>query len=168
MDLRHGSQRVLQIVTDGMKLDPVNPTMLDSRDSILAADCAGFAGADELDIWEGFRIRGMGFRATKAGLKVVENFDGPNLRLGTVTATELVGSSNGNGAIDPGETATISIPLTNILCANDATTATVMLTGGGCANYGTIVAGAPKHGPLNSRYRSPRPAARRPADNRRQ
>ena len=46
-----GNQRSLQIVTDGMKLDPINPNMLQGRDSILAADCAGFAGADELQIW---------------------------------------------------------------------------------------------------------------------
>ena len=125
-----------------MKLDPINPTMLDARDSILAANCAGFAGANELDIWDGFRIRGMGFRASTAGIHVVQNFDGPNLRLGTVTATEVVGSSNGNGSIDPGETASISIPLTNILCATDATTATATLTpGGGSANYGTVSPG---------------------------
>ena len=138
-----GSQKTLQIVTDGMKLDPINPTMLDARDSILAANCAGYAGADELDIWEGFRIRGMGFRASTAGIHVTENFDGPNLRLGTVTATEVVGSSNGNGSIDPGETASISIPLTNILCATEATSATATLTpGGGVGNYGTVAPGA--------------------------
>ncbi|HEU0176820.1 MAG TPA: M36 family metallopeptidase, partial [Blastocatellia bacterium] len=58
-----GNQRALQIVTDGMKLDPVNPNMLQARDSILTADCAGFSGSDELDIWAGFAARGMGFSA---------------------------------------------------------------------------------------------------------
>ena len=52
-----GSQRTLQLVTDGMKLDPVNPTFLTGA-TILAADCAAFGGQDELDIWAGFAARG--------------------------------------------------------------------------------------------------------------
>lgn len=140
-----GSQRVLQLVTDGMKLDPVNPSQLDGRNSILAADCAGFAGADELDIWEGFRIRGMGFRATLSGRSVTENFDDPNLTLGTVTALERSGNGNGNGngTIDPGENVTLSIPLTNTLCANSASSVTATLAPGGSntASYGTVAPG---------------------------
>src|SRR5262245_49862626 len=38
-----GNQRALQIVTDGMKLDPANPTLIQGRDAIIAADIAGFA-----------------------------------------------------------------------------------------------------------------------------
>jgi len=96
-----GNPKAIQIVTDGMKLDPVNPTMIDARNSIMAANCAGFAGANELDVWEGFRIHGMGFRAGYAigadGLMHVnENFDGPNLTLGTVVATEVGGNSTVN------------------------------------------------------------------------
>ena len=33
----NGNQRILQFVTDGMKLDPINPTLLQGRDSIIAA-----------------------------------------------------------------------------------------------------------------------------------
>ena len=40
-----GNQRTLQMVTDGMKLDPVNPTMLDGRNSILRRDAHAFGGA---------------------------------------------------------------------------------------------------------------------------
>ncbi|HST52838.1 MAG TPA: M36 family metallopeptidase [Pyrinomonadaceae bacterium] len=140
-----GNPKAIQIVTDGMKLDPVNPTMIDSRNSILAANCSGFAGANELDIWKGFSIRGMGFRAGYAvgadgASHVLENFDGPNLTLGTVTASEVTG--NGNGQFDPGETISLSIPLTNTLCATSATNASATLSpGGGSANYGTIAPG---------------------------
>ncbi|HYP53360.1 MAG TPA: M36 family metallopeptidase, partial [Pyrinomonadaceae bacterium] len=35
-----GNQRVLQLVTDGMKLNPADPTILNARDSILAASAA--------------------------------------------------------------------------------------------------------------------------------
>src|SRR5262249_3885733 len=61
-----GNQRMLQIVTDGMKLDPADLSLLDGRDSILAADCAAFGGADEQAIWKGFAVRGMGFSAQDA------------------------------------------------------------------------------------------------------
>jgi hypothetical protein len=137
-----GNPRSLQIVTDGMKLDPVNPTMVDSRNSILAANCAGFAGANELNIWQGFTTHGMGFRAgyqlgPDGLVHVLESFDGPNLTLGTVVATET--SGNGNGQFDPGETVSLQIPLSNTLCSTSAVNASATLApGGGSANYGTI------------------------------
>jgi len=140
-----GNPRSIQIVTDGMKLDPVNPTMINARDSILAANCAGFAGANELDIWEGFRIHGMGFRAGyqlggDGSVHVLESYDGPNLTLGAINATEI--SGNGNGQFDPGETFSLSIPLSNTLCSTSAVSASATLSpGGGSANYGTIAAG---------------------------
>jgi hypothetical protein len=137
-----GSQRVLLNVTDGMKLDPINPSQLDGRDSILAANCAGFGGFDELDIWDAFRIRGAGFLASVSGLTVKESFQSVNLRLETVTAAEVAGSGNGNGVIDPGETVRLTIPLTNILCAHNADNTTVTITpGGGVANYGSVEPG---------------------------
>jgi hypothetical protein len=140
-----GNPRSVQIVTDGMKLDPVNPSMIDARNSILAANCAGFSGASELDIWRGFSVHGMGFRAGYAlgpdgANHVVENFDGPNLTLGNVVATETTG--NGNGQFDPGETVSLSLPLSNTLCATTATNATAAVSpGGGSANYGAIAPG---------------------------
>ena len=38
-----GNQRILQYVTDGMKLDPVGPTLVQARDAILAAVKTGCA-----------------------------------------------------------------------------------------------------------------------------
>ena len=135
-----GNQRALQIVTDGMKLDPINPTMLQGRDSILAADCAGFAGADELQIWDGFASRGMGFSArVNAGSSVTEAFDTPNLTLGNVIVSN--DSCDNVGTADPGETVTLSIPLTNPFCATSANAATVSVAGGGAVSYGDIPAG---------------------------
>lgn len=140
--LAAGTQRTLLNVTDGMKLDPVNPTQLDGRNSILAANCAGFGGFDELDIWDAFRIRGAGFRASISGTRVTESFESVNLRLENVTAAEAPAGGNNNGVIDPGETVRLTIPLTNILCAHNAdnTTATIN-PGGGVANYGTVEPG---------------------------
>ncbi|HEX7295900.1 MAG TPA: M36 family metallopeptidase, partial [Pyrinomonadaceae bacterium] len=135
-----GNQRSLQLVTDGMKLDPINPNMLQGRDAILAADCAGFAGADELQIWDGFASRGMGFSARyNTGTSVTEAFDLPNLVLGNVVVSN--DSCDNMGVADPGETVTLSIPLTNPFCATSANGTSISVTGGGSANYGDIPAG---------------------------
>ena len=75
-----GNQRFLQFVTDGMKLDPTNPTLLTGRDAILAAAAAGGGTADDIvDIWAGFAARGMGVWATfnPDTFAVVENFSKP-------------------------------------------------------------------------------------------
>src|SRR5688500_8300960 len=61
-----GTQRVLQVVTDGMKLSPINPTFLQGRDAIIAAAAALPTGSGDavVDVREGFRRRGMGFSAS--------------------------------------------------------------------------------------------------------
>ncbi len=80
-----GNQRILQFVTDGMKLDPASPSFLQARDSIIAAANAAGASAEEIgDIWAGFATRGMGVFASiqNAGTganntRVTENFNVP-------------------------------------------------------------------------------------------
>jgi hypothetical protein len=75
-----GNRRFLQFVTDGMKLDPTNPTPLTGRDAILAAAAAGGGTADDIvDIWAGFAARGMGVWTTfnPDTFAVVENFSKP-------------------------------------------------------------------------------------------
>ena len=57
-----GNRRALQYITDGMKLSPLNPTMLQSRDAIIAAASASDP-TDAAPVWRGFAIRGMGFSA---------------------------------------------------------------------------------------------------------
>jgi hypothetical protein len=137
-----GNQRALQIVTDAMKLSPITPTFIEARDAIIAADNAGFAGADLADIWAGFAARGMGFGASvNAAGAVVESFTTPNLLLGTVTFTDTGAGANNNGFADPGETITLSIPLIN-QTGGAANTATATVPGGTTGNYGTINNGA--------------------------
>ena len=139
-----GNARALQLVTDGMKLDPANPDFITGRNALLAADCAGFGGADELDIWGGFAARGMGDGARyNTSTAVTESFAMPNLNVGTVTFTDAgpLACSN-NGAADPGETITLTVSLTNPLCATSASNVTLNVASGGTANYGAINAGA--------------------------
>lgn len=119
-----GNQRILQFVTDGMKLDPLGPTMLQARDAILAAaNAGGGTAADIADIWAGFATRGMGvlasipnigpYGAGNGSTRVVENFNVPTDpglpsfsindvsvaegNAGTSTATFTVSLANGGG-----------------------------------------------------------------------
>jgi subtilisin-like proprotein convertase family protein len=139
-----GNQHMLQLVTDGMKLDPVNPTLLDGRNSLLAVSCSSSNGEDELDIWRGFATRGMGLSASAASATsgaVVEAFDIPNLNLGTVTITDD-SCPPPDGFADPGESVTLNIPLSNPFCATPANEVTVSINGGPSVSYGDISAGA--------------------------
>ena len=76
-----GNNTAIQLVVDGLKLQGCNPTFLDARDAILAADVANNGGANECLIWSAFAKRGMGVNASDGGtsnsLNVVEDFDLP-------------------------------------------------------------------------------------------
>ena len=110
-----GNQLALQLVTDGMKLDPVSPSMIDGRNSILAANfgSSSASAAAEADIWRGFATRGLGFSArvlVPGTSSVAEAFDVPF----TVGAPAIVSDDcDHNGVADPGETVVLSIPFTN-------------------------------------------------------
>jgi Fungalysin metallopeptidase (M36)/FG-GAP-like repeat/FG-GAP repeat len=134
-----GNQRAMQIVLDAMKLEVASPTLVQARDAIIAADNAGFAGADVDDIWAGFATRGLGFGASVTGTSTVtESFLTPNLVLGTVTFSDAGG--NNNGFADPGETLALTVPINNPLGATaTGVTATVA---GTTVNYGSIAGGA--------------------------
>lgn len=62
LGLGEGNRRALQYVMDGMKLSPLNPTMIQARDSILLAIQATDAN-DLRWAWRGFAIRGIGSSA---------------------------------------------------------------------------------------------------------
>jgi hypothetical protein len=55
-----GNRRWIQLAYDAMILDPVAPTMLDARNSMLASDTMRFGGANQKEIWAAFAQRGMG------------------------------------------------------------------------------------------------------------
>ncbi|HEX8639071.1 MAG TPA: M36 family metallopeptidase, partial [Pyrinomonadaceae bacterium] len=142
-----GNRRVLQYVTDGMKLAPSSPTMIQERDAIIAAAQASLsapqANADVADIWEGFRIRGMGFNAKviNAGsgsgdTRVVEAFDAPNL-LQTPAITVSDSTGDNDGFPEPGEKILLNLPLNNNTGAN-AANVTAQIAGGETKNFGTI------------------------------
>ena len=148
-----GTTRVLQVVTDGMKLSPLNPTFLQERDAIIAAasalPSAPEASADVFDVREGFRVRGMGFSAsiqnantggTANATQVTEAFDVPNAVI-TTPITMSDSSGDNDGAAEPGEPILITVPVTNNSGSGTINNVVVSITGGGSANYGSIADG---------------------------
>ena len=58
-----GNAVALQLVMQGLKLQPCQPGFLDSRDAILAADSLLYNGRYHCAIWGAFARRGMGYSA---------------------------------------------------------------------------------------------------------
>ncbi|MFZ2900356.1 MAG: T9SS-dependent M36 family metallopeptidase [Saprospiraceae bacterium] len=78
-----GNNIAMQLVTEGMKLQPCNPGFVDGRDAILLADQILYGGANQCLIWEAFAKRGLGKSASQgsSGSRTdqVEAFDLPNV-----------------------------------------------------------------------------------------
>jgi len=76
-----GNNLMLQLVMDGLKLQPCEPTFVDARDAILRADLLYQGGANICMLWEAFARRGLGVDADDRGdhldLDVVEDFKVP-------------------------------------------------------------------------------------------
>jgi extracellular elastinolytic metalloproteinase len=69
-----GNIKIMQLVVDGLKLQPCRPTFIDARDAILKADEVSFGGEDTCLLWRAYAKRGLGFSAKKGG---IESFDLP-------------------------------------------------------------------------------------------
>ncbi|MGI8787423.1 MAG: M36 family metallopeptidase, partial [Pyrinomonadaceae bacterium] len=140
-----GTHNVLQLVTNGMKLAPLNPTYLQERDAIIAAAQAGGSAADVADIWAGFAIRGMGFSAQVVNATnntVIEAFDAPSVFLANgFSFTDAAPGGSANGYPEPGETLVLNVPVSNSTGAT-VTGVTAQVAGGSTANYGDIANGA--------------------------
>ncbi|HMJ65743.1 MAG TPA: M36 family metallopeptidase, partial [Candidatus Binatia bacterium] len=118
----NGNRLALQLVTDGMKLSPVDPTFLQARDAIIQADLVSNGGANFFELWSAFAKRGMGSSATSPGsgttAGIVEAFDLPGLGFNRAIVVDAF-TGNGNGAIDFNECSELLVVLFN----NDRNTA---------------------------------------------
>lgn len=76
-----GNNLAIQLVVDGLKLQPCGPTFVTSRDAILAADLTNNGGQNQCAIWDAFARRGVGICAADGGspntLNVTEDFQLP-------------------------------------------------------------------------------------------
>lgn len=134
-----GNRRVLQYVTDGMKLAPLNPNMLQERNAIIAAASA-VNPSDVRWVREGFRRRGMGFSAQViSATQVVEAFDLPNAQvIEPFSVSDAPG--DGDGFPEAGENVILTVSLTN-RTGETVTNVSVNANGGANVNVGTIVNG---------------------------
>ena len=57
---RHGNSLIVQLVLDGMKLQPCRPSFFDARDAIISADQVLTGGENFCDLWTAFAERGLG------------------------------------------------------------------------------------------------------------
>jgi len=147
-----GTTRVLQVVTDGMKLAPTGPTFLQERDAIIAAAAAlpaiPEATADVADVREGFRVRGMGFSASiqnpgtgANNAAVTEAFDVPNAIItNPITVSDSTGDND--GFPEPGENILISVPITNNSGGGTINNVAAQAGTGASVSYGNIADGA--------------------------
>lgn len=60
-----GNTIAMQLVMQGMKLQPCRPGFIDARDAILKADTLLYGGAYSASIWKAFAKRGMGIYASQ-------------------------------------------------------------------------------------------------------
>ncbi len=93
-----GNNKVMQLVLDGLKLQPCGAGFVDVRDSLLAADKATTGGKDACLIWSVFARRGLGFSADQGdpGNKGDgrEAFDGPSSGIALNTIKDECGSDD--------------------------------------------------------------------------
>ncbi|MEP7197171.1 MAG: M36 family metallopeptidase [Saprospiraceae bacterium] len=93
-----GNNKAIQLVMDGMKLQPCSPGFVDGRNAILKADQMNNNGVNQCLIWDVFARRGVGFAASQGNSNLVgdekEDFNSypvcANATLVTKTATPLV------------------------------------------------------------------------------
>ena len=148
-----GNQRAMQIVMDGMRFEVNDPTILQGRDDIIAADVAGFGGADVSDIRTAFAIRGAGVEALEANGAVAESFFAAEVP-GEITYSDSLG--NNNGLAEPGEFLLVTVPVTNKLQTGNPFDGPVIVTfGTDSINYGSISAASPTPTVRQFLYRVP-------------
>jgi uncharacterized repeat protein (TIGR01451 family) len=109
-----GNNLAMQLVTDGLKLQPCSPGFVDGRNAILLADQNLTGGANQCVIWEAFAKRGLGFSAdqgvSSSKTDGTEAFDLPLVCLQTLKITK-------SATPDP---ASAGVTLTyNLLVEND-------------------------------------------------
>jgi len=77
-----GNNIALQLVMDGLKLQPCSPGFIDGRNAILLADELNYGGRHYCAIWDAFAGRGLGLNASQGSTSShsdgVESFTVPN------------------------------------------------------------------------------------------
>jgi len=135
-----GNAKMLQLVVNGMKLSPLNPTFQQERDALLSAAQASAvapeAALDVADVWTGMALRGMGTGATDNGTTVVESFLAPGaVSINPFSVSDSPGDND--GFPEPGEPLSLTITINNPT-AGTVEDVMVNVNGGTAVNFGTL------------------------------
>ncbi|RKP12136.1 peptidase M36, partial [Piptocephalis cylindrospora] len=77
-NISSGNTLAMQLVLDGMKLQPCQPTFISARDAIFQAEKILTQGKHACALWTAFSKRGLGPKASSSGLgRVTEDFSLP-------------------------------------------------------------------------------------------
>ncbi len=97
--LAAGTFRHEQLMIDGMKNTPTDPTFLDARDGIIASGATIYGGEDTCLLWQAFTEAGLGEDASTSGDRET-GFDGVNVPVACIPAAD----AGGPYAVDEGAT----------------------------------------------------------------
>lgn len=105
-----GNNIALQLVIEGMKLQPCEPGFVDGRDAILLADQILYGGQHQCLIWEAFARRGLGANASQGSTGSttdgVEDYNLPG-------SCDILISKTSAGQMEAGSTMTVTLEVTN-------------------------------------------------------
>ena len=107
-----GNNRAIRLVMQSLRLQPCNPTLIDSRDALLAADQLLYGGQHRCLIWQSFAGRGMGFSADAGTSEIGDEtpaFDLP----ADCNSEVVIRRSTGSLLLTNGEPVNIEYELTN-------------------------------------------------------
>ena len=112
-------QRMKDYIVASLKTTPINPTLLDGRDALLAVAFATDP-VDYQEFWKAFAKRGAGTRAvaserySAANRGVHEDFTlGPDVALASARLDDSVSSCAANGTLDGGESGKLTVTVRN-------------------------------------------------------
>ena len=107
-----GNNMAIQLVMDGMALQPCLPGFVDGRDAILAADELLYGGANQCLIWDVFARRGLGINASQGSAD--SRSDGtPNYESVPTCIAELKIKKDVTPTIVAGENVDVTLTITN-------------------------------------------------------
>ncbi len=107
-----GNNKAIQLVFDGMKMQPCSPGFIDGRDAILQADRIRYDGANQCLIWKAFADRGVGFGADQ-GSSDNANDGKMSFEIPPICIKELVIEQTVNQNINAGEPINVQIDVQN-------------------------------------------------------
>jgi hypothetical protein len=109
-----GNNLAIQLVIDGMKLQPCSPGFVSGRDAILQADQQLTGGANACLIWKAFAKRGLGLSATQGSTgSVTDGTEAFNLPASCETVTTNTSLSVNPATGTYGGTVNLSATLTD-------------------------------------------------------